>query len=491
MTKITSLAALAAVDVDTSADLVTVVDVSETGAARNKKQTLAVFVDSILSLFGALAVKDTVNDGDWSGTDLAIGNGGTGASTAPAARTNLDIYSKSEVDAAIGGGGYTNEQAQDAVGTILVDGTTIDFTYSDATPSITAEVKAGSIGATELASTAVSPGSYTNASITVDADGRLTAASNGSSSYTDEMAQDAVGAMVDGSLTYVDATPLLQRAALTGDVTASAGSNATTIANNAVTFAKFVAAPSAGVVWASGSGNYAHNASGGGTANFLRADGTWAAPAGAGTVTTTGSPASGNLAKFSGATSVVNGDLSGDVTTSGTLAATIAADAVTYAKMQNVSATDKLLGRSTAGSGDVEEITCTAAGRALIDDAAASNQRTTLGLLRLVAIFFTTAPTSSEVLGIYIAADDFTIAANMSGSQVSVGTNPAATFAIDVQKNGSTIATISISTAGAATLTTTSGTSKSIAAGDILKFVGPSPADATIANVAVNVKGTL
>jgi hypothetical protein len=51
------------------------------------------------------------------------------------------------------------------------------------------------------------------------------------SGYTDEQAQDAVGAMIDSSLTYVDATPLLQRAALTGDVTASAGSNATTVAN--------------------------------------------------------------------------------------------------------------------------------------------------------------------------------------------------------------------------------------------------------------------
>lgn len=56
--------------------------------------------------------------------------------------------------------------------------------------------------------------------------------------YTDEMAQDAIGAMVDSSLTYVDATPLLQRAALTGDVTASAGSNTTAIANSAVTNAK-------------------------------------------------------------------------------------------------------------------------------------------------------------------------------------------------------------------------------------------------------------
>ena len=55
-------------------------------------------------------------------------------------------------------------------------------------------------------------------------------------------------------------------------------------------------------------------------------------------------------------------------------------DAVTYAKIQNVSATDKLLGRATAGAGDIEEITLTAAGRALLDDADAAAQRTTLGL---------------------------------------------------------------------------------------------------------------
>lgn len=42
--------------------------------------------------------------------------------------------------------------------------------------------------------------------------------------------------------------------------------------------------------------------------------------------------------------------------------------------------TDTLLGRATAGPGAIEEITCTAAGRALLDDADAAAQRTTLGL---------------------------------------------------------------------------------------------------------------
>jgi hypothetical protein len=43
------------------------------------------------------------------------------------------------------------------------------------------------------------------------------------------------------------------------------------------------------------------------------------------------------------------------------------------------------LGRSTSGTGNVETITCTAAGRALLDDANAAAQRTTLGITELAA----------------------------------------------------------------------------------------------------------
>ncbi len=74
---------------------------------------------------------------------------------------------------------------------------------------------------------------------------------------------------------------------------------------------------------------------------------------------------------------VTNATHTGDVTGSGAL--TIAADAVTYDKMQDTSATDVLLGRETAGAGTVEEIACTAAGRALLDDADAAAQRVTMG----------------------------------------------------------------------------------------------------------------
>ncbi len=56
--------------------------------------------------------------------------------------------------------------------------------------------------------------------------------------YTDELAQDAIGFIVDTTLIYDDGTPSLVRAALTGDVTAPQGSNTTTIAAAAVTLAK-------------------------------------------------------------------------------------------------------------------------------------------------------------------------------------------------------------------------------------------------------------
>lgn len=52
----------------------------------------------------------------------------------------------------------------------------------------------------------------------------------------------------------------------------------------------------------------------------------------------------------------------------------------TTASGLTVSATDRLLGRSTAGAGAVEEITCTSFARTLLDDADAATAQTTLGI---------------------------------------------------------------------------------------------------------------
>lgn len=164
--------------------------------------------------------------------------------------------------------GFTNELAQDAVGGILTDTSTIDFTYDDAGNTITADVKDGSITLAKQANMATASVVYRKTAgsgapevqtlSTLKTDLGLTGTNSGDQTsivgitgtkaqfdtavtdgnilyvgdvtqYTDELAQDAVGAMVDSSLTYVDATPLLQRAALTGAITASAGSNTTAL----------------------------------------------------------------------------------------------------------------------------------------------------------------------------------------------------------------------------------------------------------------------
>jgi hypothetical protein len=60
--------------------------------------------------------------------------------------------------------------------------------------------------------------------------------------------------------------------------------------------------------------------------------------------------------QWAAATGVADGD-KGDITVSSSGSVwTIDNDVVTYAKMQNVSATDRLLGRDTTGAGDVEEL---------------------------------------------------------------------------------------------------------------------------------------
>ena len=86
-------------------------------------------------------------------------------------------------------------------------------------------------------------------------------------------------------------------------------------------------------------------------------------------------------------TGTVDSDLTSGASITAAIASGVIVDAdvnanadIAFSKLANVSATDKLLGRSTAGAGPIEEIVCTAAGRALLDDADAATQRATLGL---------------------------------------------------------------------------------------------------------------
>jgi hypothetical protein len=131
--------------------------------------------------------------------------------------------------------------------------------------------------------------------------------------------------------------------------------------------------------------------------------------------------------------------LTGDVTaTANSNATTIANAAVSYAKIQNVSATDKVLGRSTAGAGSIEEITCTAAGRALLDDADASAQRTTLGLGTLATQSGTFSGTSS---GTNTGDQTITLTGDVTGSGTGSFAATIANGAVSTAKLGGDITT--------------------------------------------------
>lgn len=152
-------------------------------------------------------------------------------------------------------------------------------------------------------------------------------------------------------------------------------------------------------------------------------------------------------------------------------------------------ATARLLGRTTASSGAIEEI---AVGAGL------SFASGTLKLASYIIPFQIIAtPTVSELLLLHAAGDAFTIPANFSGALQSVVlTNPTASFALDVQRalaasptSFSSIGTITVSTGGVVSATTVGGTSKSIAAGDVIKIVAPTPVDATAANMTFSIVG--
>ncbi|WP_128515164.1 hypothetical protein [Tabrizicola thermarum] len=206
----------------------------------------------------------------------------------------------------------------------------------------------------------------------------------------------------------------------TGDVT-SAGDGATTIVAGAVTNAKLASMSTATIkgrasagtgdpedltaaqatalldTFTSGAKGLAP-ASGGGTTNFLRADGTWAAPPGGG---------------------ISDGD-KGDITVSGSGTVwTIDAGAVTLGKLADI-ATDSFLGRDSAGIGAPEVLTPTQA-RAIMNVADGATANASDAALRDRATHTGTQP-ATTITG--LAA----VATSGSAGDLTAGTLPAARF---------------------------------------------------------------
>jgi hypothetical protein len=156
---------------------------------------------------------------------------------------------------------------------------------------------------------------------------------------------------------------------------------------------------------------------------------------------------------------------SGSYASASIVTADIADNAVTFAKIQQV-ASGVLLGRASAGSGNVEAITLTEAGRALLDDADATAQRATLGLASMaiqaasgVAITGGTAVLSSGTIsyatingGVISGITDLAVEDGGTGASTASGarTNLGLVIGTDVQAYDAALASI-------AGLTTASG----------------------------------
>jgi hypothetical protein len=176
----------------------------------------------------------------------------------------------------------------------------------------------------------------------------------------------------------------------------------------------------------------------------------------------------------------------GDVTGQGTgrIPAVITPQAVTYDKMQYVSATDRLLGRQSAGPGLIEEITCTAAGRAILDDASAADQRTTLGAVPVGPITTSglTVVTANRLLG----------RVNSAGAveEISLGTGISfAGTVLSATGTGGTVTNVSVTpsdgiTASVATSTTTPAISLGLGA------ITPTSVASTGTVTGTNISGT-
>jgi hypothetical protein len=76
----------------------------------------------------------------------------------------------------------------------------------------------------------------------------------------------------------------------------------------------------------------------------------------------------------------------------------------------------------------------------------------------------------------------------LAGSAGYAGVNATSTAVLDIQQNGSPIGTITFTNAGAnATFALAGGAS--FAAGDLLEIINEDPADATLADISLALKG--
>ena len=108
-----------------------------------------------------------------------------------------------------------------------------------------------------------------------------------------------------------------------------------------------------------------------------------------------------------------------------------------------------------------------------------------------MAIFYPGKPANSAIIIRVPFARTVVFAGNFSGSYFSASANATGSTVFDVQKNGSSIGSVTIGAGGiTATFATTSSNPVTFNAADVLMIVAPGSADATLSDPGFVLTGT-
>jgi hypothetical protein len=98
-------------------------------------------------------------------------------------------------------------------------------------------------------------------------------------------------------------------------------------------------------------------------------------------------------------------------------------------------------------------------------------------------------PLNSETVYTLVAPRGFTLPSGLPNTQLKAGTAATGSAVFTLNKNGSSIGTLTVN-AGGTTASASFTASVSCAAGDVFSVVAPATADATLANIAMTFAGT-